>query len=275
MADSSSVNSAKIRNTYDIIKEEFSLEQLENFNYLLANYYIVDSSTKAVPSVFNSKEMLSKDLSIEKEDNDEIQILIYHTHASETYIDSREGEWEDTVAGPGEYLTQLLVKKGYNVYHDKTAYDKKNGQDNRNYAYSTARPSIEKFLEENKSVKVIIDLHRDAGEKRVTTVDGKAAAQIMFFNGLCRNQDGPIADLVNPYITSNLAFSLQANLIGRSMYPGLMYKIYLKNYRYNQHFCERYLLIELGTDKNTVEEAYNSMPYLADILDIVLSGGKN
>lgn len=253
-----------------LLTTEYSLEKMRNLNYLLANFYIVDSSTKATASLFQSDILLNKDMTIEKS-KEEVQILIYHTHASETYSDSRKGVPEDTVVGPGNYLTQLLQKKGYQVYHDQTAYDKKDGKDNRNYAYSTARPKIEQFLKEHSKVQVVIDLHRDSGTKRATMINGKETAQIMFFNGLCRNANGPIADLENPYILDNLAFSLQANLVGRSMYPGLMYKIYLKNYRYNQHLCPRYLLIELGTQQNTVQEAYNAMEPLAEILDQVLT----
>ncbi len=260
----------KVVSVRRLLTTEYSLEKMKNLNYLLANFYIVDSSTKATASLFQSEVLLNKDLTIEKSD-DEIQILIYHTHASEMYSDSRKGVQEDTVVGPGNYLTELLEKKGYVVYHDQTAYDKKDGKDNRNYAYSTARPHIEKFLKEHPSVEVVIDLHRDSGTKRVTMINGKETAQIMFFNGLCRNANGPIVDLENPYILDNLAFSLQSNLVGRSMYPGLMYKIYLKNYRYNQHLCPRYLLIELGTQQNTVKEAYNAMEPLAEILDQVLT----
>ena len=177
----------------------------------------------------------------------------------------------DTVRGPGEALAEYLRGYGYTVYHDMTAYDRKDGKDNRNMAYSTARPQIEAFLEKHPEVEVIIDLHRDSGAKRVATIDGKKTAQIMLFNGLCRNASGPIADLENPNLERNLGFSLQLNLTGRVMYPNLMFRIYLKNYRYNQHFRPRCLLVELGTDQNTVEEAYNAMKPFAEILDMVLS----
>lgn len=254
----------------NLIKSQYSLEKLKQFDYLMQNYYIVDSSTKAIAEVFDADKLLSMDLTIKKT-QDAPQILIYHTHASETYADSRPGVQEDTVVGPGNYLTELLESYGYVVYHDKTAYDMKNGMGNRNYAYSTARPKIEKILEDNPSIQVVIDLHRDGGAKRATMINGKSTAQIMLFNGLSRNADGPIAGLENKNLQTNLAFSLQTNLVGRSLFPGLMYRIYLKNYRYNQHFAGRYLLVELGTEGNTVEEAYNAMEPLAAVIDQVLT----
>lgn len=254
-----------------LLENNYCMQDLANPDYLLSTYYIVDSITSALPELFDGEALLGKDLSIQPAEEG-YQILIYHTHASEGFIDSREGEVMDTVRGPGEQLAEYLRGYGYTVYHDMTAYDRKDGKDNRNYAYSTAAPQIEAFLDEHPEVQVIIDLHRDSGAKRVTKVNGKQTAQIMLFNGLCRNASGPIDYLENPNLSGNLAFSLQTNLVGRVLYPNLMFRIYLKNYRYNQHFRERCMLIELGTDQNTVKEAYNAMEPLADILDTVLRG---
>ncbi len=255
----------------NFIKSQYDMSKLLDYNYLLSNFYIVDSSTKATEAIFDVEKLLNMNMSIKKS-NQGPQILIYHTHASETYIDSKPGVEADTVVGAGTYLTELLEGYGYKVYHDTTAYDRKeNGESNRNFAYSTARPSIQQILKENPTIQVVIDLHRDSGPKRVTTINGKDTAQIMLFNGLSRNQSGPIKDLENPYQQENLSFSLQTALVGRKLYSGFVHKNYLKNYRYNMHLCERSLLIELGTANNTVMEAYNAMEPLASILNQVLS----
>ena len=92
----------------------------------------------------------------------------------------------------------------------------------------------------------------------------------MLFNGLSRNLSGELSYLPNRNLSCNLAFSLQTKLIGDEMYPGLMHRIFLKDYRYNMHLMARYMLIELGTNNNTVEEAANAMEPLADILAQVL-----
>lgn len=252
-----------------IIGKKYLLENLLQLDYLKENFYIVNATTKMTTKEFDVEYFLEKDLSIEKKE--EPQILIYHTHGSEAFVDSRSGETEDTVVGMGDILAQYLTEKhGYQVLHDTTIFDKKDGKDNRNYAYSDALTYMEALLKKYPSIEVIIDLHRDAGTKRVTTIQGKKVAKVMLFNGLCRNTQGVLSHLPNKNLLDNLAFSFQMKLLGDEMYPGLMNRIFLKDYRYNMHLAERYLLIELGTNQNTVEEARNAMEPLSDVLAQVL-----
>lgn len=255
----------------DLVGTKYVMEDLRDLEYLKDNFYIVNATTKMTEAEFDVEYFIKKDLSVEK--SEEPQILIYHTHGSESFADSRAGETEDTIVGVGELLADILREKyGYNVMHDTTLFDRKNGKDNRNYAYNDALDYMEVLLKENPSIEIVIDLHRDAGAKRVVTIDGKQTAKVMLFNGLCRNTKGKLTYLPNDNLDDNLAFSFQMKLIGDEMYPGLMNRIFLKDYRYNMHLKERYLLIELGTEKNTVEEAKNAMEPLADVLAQVLGG---
>jgi len=255
----------------DVVGTKYVLEDLLNLTYLRDHFYIVNATTKMTEEDFDVEYFIEKDLSITK--TEEPQILIYHTHGSEAFADSRSGETEDTIIGAGVLLADILREKyGYQVIHDTTIFDRKNGKDNRNYAYNEALTHVEALLEEYPTIEVIIDLHRDAGTKRVATIDGKSAAKVMLFNGLCRNTQGKLASQPNHNLEDNLAFSFQMKLIGDEMYPGLMNRIFLKDYRYNMHLKERYLLIELGTEQNTVEEAKNAMEPLADVLAQVLGG---
>lgn len=118
------------------------------------------------------------------------------------------------------------------------------------------------------------DLHRDAvmeHTKLVTEINGKPTAQFMLFNGLSYlNQTGDIAELENPYIDTNLAFSFQMQVLANEYYPGITRKIYLKGYRYNMHVAPKTLLIELGAQTNTVEEIWNALDPLAHILAMEL-----
>ena len=257
----------------DVVGKKYIMEELQNSTYLKENLYIVNASTKMTEEEFDVEYFIGKDLSLKEETSDAPQILIFHTHTSEGFSDSRSGEVSDTVVGAGELLAKTLREKyGYQVMHDTTVFDRKNGKDNRNYAYNDALNYLQELLEKNPSIEVVIDLHRDAGEKRVATINGKQTAKVMLFNGLCRNTQGKLTYLPNKNLMDNLAFSFQMKLIGDEMYPGLMNRIFLKDYRYNMHLKERFLLVELGTEKNTVEEAFNAMEPLADVLHQVLGG---
>ncbi len=251
--------------------ETFTLEQLENRSFFYNNFYIIDPSTKITDLLFEPRTLLEKNLSIEK-DPSKPQILIYHTHSQEEFCDSRPGVEEDTVVGVGSVLAQVLSDYGYNVIHDKSKYDIMGEGLNRSLAYNYANAGITKILEENPSIEILIDVHRDSGNKRVATINGVDIAQVMLFNGIVTDAKGqPIEKLPNPNLQGNLAFSLQLQLKSREFYPGFMYKNYLKSLRYNLHHKERSILAEVGTVNNTVEEAKNSMHLLGSVIDEVLS----
>lgn len=248
-------------------------EKLLDFDYLKKNFYTVDSSTDIGADRLNAREMLEYDATISA-DASKPQILIYHTHAQEDFADSVPGDTSTTIVGMGEKLTQILRDEyGFNVIHHTGVYDT-----NRDYAYSVAGPAVEQILEENPSIEVVIDLHRDGVADTthlVTDVGGRPTAQFMFFNGLSYlNGKGNIDYLENPYIEENLAFSFQMKLAADEYYPGFARNIYLKGLRYNMHFRPKSLLIEVGAQTNTVEEVMNATDPIAHILAMVLKGEK-
>lgn len=246
-----------------------------DYEYFVRNFYIVSAETKATKELFRPKTLLSKDMTL-KATEDAPQILIYHTHSQEAFIDSRKGESSDTIVGIGAYLTQILSEEyGYNVIHDTTTYDIMKGSLDRNKAYNYALTGVSKILDKNPSIEVVIDLHRDGvsdNSKLVTNINGKQTARLMFLNGLSRNKQGPIEYLANPNISENLAFSLQLHMKSMEEYPNFTKKIFLRDYRYNQHLRGKSLLVELGNQNNTVSEARNAMEPLAYILSEVLEG---
>ena len=184
------------------------------------------------------------------------------------------GDASTSIVGVGEYLNQLLGSYGFHVIHHTGEYD----VETRDNAYSKAGPAVEQILRENPSIEIVIDLHRDGvpeGTRLVTEQGGKEMASIMFFNGLSRTTaNGDIGYLPNPYIQDNLAFSLQMQLAAKEYYPGFSRAIYLKGYRYNMHYCPKTLLVEVGAQTNTVQEAMNAMEPLADIIAKVISPGE-
>lgn len=254
-------------------KANINRKKLSDFDYLRQTFYQVDSSTTIGKDRLNAKELLGKDMTLKKTKGDAPQILIYHTHSQEGYKDSVAGDPSTTVVGLGDYLTKLLQEKyGYKVLHHTGEYD----VGDRDHAYTNAAPALEKLLKENPSIQVVIDLHRDGVAESthlVTKIGGKPTAQIMFFNGLSyTTKIGNVSWLPNSYIEDNLAFSFQLQLAAAEYYPGLARRIYLKGYRYNMHYRPQSLLVEVGAQNNTLEEAMNAMEPLSEILHQVLSG---
>lgn len=258
------------------VGRSFSREQLSDFQFLIDNCYIVDSTTYVEREEMNADTLLSMDMTMQQDASD-YQILIYHTHStSETFADSRPGVLEDTPVGLGDTLTTLLEEYGYKVYHDRTVYDQIDGKTDRNYAYTASGAGIDRILAEHPSIEVVIDLHRDGLNENthlVTEINGKPTAKIMFFNGVSRTvSNGELEYLANPNRQANLAFSLQLYLEGIQNYPDFLRRTYIKGYQYNLNRRPKALLIEVGGQTNTLEEAGNAMEPLAYILNQVLTG---
>ena len=254
---------------------DLSMERLNDFEYLVSNFYTVDSVTYINPSELNASELLGKDLRIDLSTGGS-KILIYHTHSQETFADS-DNDPSTSIVGIGRYLTEILNNK-YKIptMHHEGVYDLINGKLDRSEAYEFAKPEVEQILAENPSIEVVIDLHRDGVADTthlVTEINGKPTAQIMFFNGLSRTRvNGALAGMANPYLQDNLAFSLQMKIAAETKYPGFARRNYLRGYKYNMDLMPRMLLIEAGAQTNTVEEMRNAMEVLAYLLNSVLTG---
>ena len=254
---------------------DLSMERLNDFEYLVSNFYTVDSVTYINPSELNASELLGKDLRIDLSTGGS-KILIYHTHSQETFADS-DNDPSTSSVGIGRYLTEILNNK-YKIptMHHEGVYDLINGKLDRSEAYEFAKPEVEQILAENPSIEVVIDLHRDGVADTthlVTEINGKPTAQIMFFNGLSRTRvNGDLVGMANPYLQDNLAFSLQMKIAAETKYPGFARRNYLRGYKYNMDLMPRMLLIEAGAQTNTVEEMRNAMEVLADLLNSVLTG---
>ena len=248
----------------------YPMQQLMDYDFLMKHFYNVHTSTTADRELMNAKNLLSKDLTLEKEDAP--QILIYHTHSQESYKNSKKDE---NVVAVGQKLTDLLTEKGWNVYHDTTVYDLAVGKLDRSRAYTYALEGINEILARYPSIQVVLDIHRDGVGEDVylkTEIGGQPSARIMFFNGLSRTRkNGEIAYLNNPYREDNLATSFQMQLMAARYYPGFTRHIYLKSYRYNLDLAPKAMLIEAGAQTNTVEEMRNAMEVLADVLSRVLT----
>ena len=255
---------------------DISLESLRNFDYLLNHFFVVDPNTTIGDDTLNIDTLMEHDLTMQQ-DNSKPQILIYHTHSQEQFADSDPDDTSTWVTGVGDYLTQILTEQyGYHVLHDTQTFDIIDGEIDRSKAYNAARTGLLQILEENPSIEVIIDLHRDGvseDKHLVTDINGKPTAQIMYFNGLSyTNESGALDYLPNDNVIANLAFSFRLEYEAAGYYPTLTRCVYLKGYRYNLDLRPKSVLLEVGAQTNTVEDARNAMEPFAYILNKVLKG---
>jgi stage II sporulation protein P len=221
--------------------------------------YEVDDSAYVFESDFPIEDFLKADFTIDNDGGP--KILIFHTHGKEKFIGG-------TIIEAGTLLGEIISSDyGINVVHDFGIYNN----------YENMEPAVLNILEKFPSIEIAIDLHRDSvgGKRLATTIEGRPTARLMFFNGITRlNENGSprqLVELKNPYLKENLAFSLQMFLTANEKYPTLCRKNYIKGYRYSLHMLPKSLLVEVGSDANTIEEAYNAMYPLAEILaDVVL-----
>lgn len=201
-------------------------------------------------------------------------VLIYHTHSTESYALSDNGEFSTdyptrnddnnlNMIRVGEEIAAVLEAKGIGVIHDKTVYDTV-----YTGAYGKSRDGIEKILEKNPSVIITLDIHRDAvyyddytRVKPTAEIGGVKAAQMMIIAGA---EGGNVTDF--PDWETNLSFALNLQKAVNSKYEGLMKPIYFCNRKYNMDITPHSLLIEVGTDVNTLTEAAYSGRLLGDVL---------
>ena len=262
----------------ELIEPESEEQESENreseFEMLLNRYFSMDAATSVDSNRLNNS-LLDLDLTLDTEKTGP-QILIYHSHSQEGFADTVEGDDTTTIVGVGDYLTELLTETyGYQVIHDRGVYDLVDGVLDRNVAYDYSGEAVRQWLEKYPQIQVVIDLHRDGvdGKRFVVQENGRPTANLMFILGMSRTADQQdISYLPNPYIKENMAFALQLQKKAEEMAPELMRNIYLMAYRFNLHYRPKSLLLEAGTQLNTLEEEKNAMEVFAGILDAELKG---
>ena len=253
----------------------YSMEQLSDFDFLMSKMYTVPKRAKVLESDLVASEMLASDMSL-KGDNSKPQILIYHTHSQEGFVDSVQGDDSTSIVAVGTYLAKILSEVyGYNVIHCTEHFDIKGGSLDRSKAYTYAEYTVEQILEDNPSIEVVLDIHRDGlkegADKLVTNINGKDTAKIMFFNGVSRSSEsGDIDYLYNRYRKENLAFSFQLKLMALQCYPEFTRRNYIDAYQYNMHLRPKSVLVEVGAQNNTLQEELNAMEVLAEVLHRVI-----
>lgn len=223
------------------------------------------------------ESLLSADLPFTLENNHEVQVLIYHTHTCERYLTEDTGEYYDDyyprstdgdlgVMAVGDKIVKTLKAHGIGAVHDTTLHDYPSYEG----SYARSWETIGSYREKYPGIKVTIDLHRDAMTaddgtkyKPTFTHDGKKAAQVMIMAGCEDDGDFDFWD-------ENLVFAMQLQKKCEDMYPEMTRPLNFGEYTYNMNFNNGSLLIEVGTDANTVEEAVRSGGYLGEVLSALL-----
>lgn len=212
--------------------------------------------------------------------NDETapQVLIVHTHTTECYLERDDGVYqngdptrttdpEKNMTAVGNALAAQLKMAGIGVIHDTTIHDQP-----YNGAYAHSKAAIERYLKQYPTIRVVLDLHRDAvypdqntRVKPTAVINGKKAAQAMIIVGMMNTTASP-----NPHTQENLSFAVRLQQRLHTDYPTLMRPLNLANARYNHQLSNGSLLIEVGSDANTLEEAVYSAELIGNGLIQVL-----
>jgi len=249
-------------------------ENLHTFTYLRNNVYAIEPDTDLLPRHVDFNRWLNTDFSITPPDDPTLPtVLIFHVHSTEMFIDSDPTDPWTGIMGAGAYLQQALARYGIVAIHETGRFDIVNGRTQIMGAYERMEPVIQRILAENPSIQVVIDLHRDGvrgDHKFLTYVDGVPVARIMYVNGLSLlRQNGVLRELTNlpnPNLMDNMAFSFQMQMMSDYLFPGLNRRILLKEFRYSTHMRPKSLLVEVGNQNNTLQEAKNAMDLFARVL---------
>ena len=246
------------------IIEKFITPYTANTSY--GKVYLKNSTGLSI----DIKELLSSPINFKIQENSEPQVLIMHTHTTESYmLDNRNYYTENDKSRRtdenynnvrlGKIVTDKLNAAGIATLHDTTMHD----YPEYNGSYDRSNETVKGYLKKYPSIKIVIDMHRDAVAsgsdkiKLVTEIGGKKAAQVMLVMG---SQSGSTTNYPNWKENLKLAVRLQQKL--EEKYPTLARSINLCSRNYNQSLTTGSMLIEMGTDANNIDE----MSYSAELL---------
>lgn len=224
----------------------------------------------------NPQDFINKQLAFKLDDSGP-QVLIMHTHttesfAEETYIKGapdRDVDETKNITAVGKTMAETFLENGIQVIHDKTVHD----YPSYNAAYQSAASTINKNLNHYGSIKVVLDVHRDGitredgtKVKLVTDINGEQTAQIMLVVGSDVN-------LEHKNWRENFKFASKIQAKAIECYPSLMRPIDLRKERFNEQLSSGSLIIEVGSNGNTLEEAIRGGKRIAEVISMVLKEG--
>ena len=220
-----------------------------------------DNISDDVPQMTNSSgEADIKNEVAKPANSSEPKVLIVHTHATESYLPSSEGNFHkkdevNTVRDVGNIIVTELEAKGIGVIHDKTLHD----YPSYNSSYSRSYQTVSAILAKYPSIECVIDLHRDA-------VSSDAPSQTVSIGGkTCAKYSYVISNNASTY-SQNRSFVNKLNGIAAGKYSGFTGAVIERGYTYNQDLSSKYLLVEIGFNRNQIEDCRNTAGYFGKIL---------
>lgn len=248
-----------------VLEDQVIIDRLDEYESLII---VKDSegksSVESIPEPLNIKKM--------KINKEKPYILLYHTHGTEAYLPIKDSQYHTTekkynVVTIGEIMTKILEANGHKVDHVETYHD----LPSYNKSYSRSLNTVNKKMEEEKNLKVFLDVHRDgigddanyrerALSKAKTKINGVDVATFSIVVG----PDSPNKEQV-------LSFAKYIKAVSDTLYPNLCTGIIIKpKGKYNQFVSDYSALIEVGSNLNTIEEASESAKLIGEILTLVL-----
>lgn len=268
--------------------EQAKIDAMEVTGKIDEQTYTVNNATHVYGSVWaqnkthehdlDLKKVLSEPVDLKITDKSKPHILVFHTHTTESYMlldrdtysdayITRSNDPKRNMVRVGDEICDQLEQAGFAVIHDTNIYDS-----TYSGAYYRSEDQIDKYMEQYPEIQVILDIHRDAIKQSDGTmvaptavIDGKKAAQIMIISGC---QEGDITDF--PDWEYNLRFAVQLQKYCQEMFPGLVRPLFFCAREYNMHKSRCSLLIEMGSDANTLDEAAYSGRMLGKALAALL-----
>lgn len=262
------------------IKEEKVIKELEETQ----SEYEIKSVTLDWKNEFKNNTKYNVDVEALKREKlnfdvtkKDTEVIIYHTHTTETYTKTSEDTYEESgefrtldknynVVKVGSRIKELLERRGIGVYHEQEIYD----YPSYNLSYSKAGKAILELVKKYKNTKVVLDIHRDAlGSgteiyRPIVNIAGEDVAQILLVVG--SNQGG----LTHNNWRENLKFALKIQQIANQKYPGLVRYVILRKERFNQHVSTGAIIVEMGATGNTLDEVLRSADLFTDVLTEVI-----
>lgn len=250
-------------NSRDGMVEELTFHAGEGANYLTLPSGAQVRNCTDLDSDFVEEQMsIPTDIKLSLS-SEEPQVLIMHTHASESYLIDDSGYYDNaytsrttdasqSVVAVGQRIAERLAENGICVIHDGTLHD----YPYYNGAYDRARETVTQILDAYPSIKVVLDIHRDGIEESdgtrvaaVTEINGREAAQVMIISAA---SDGYY---YVPNYLENFRFACLLQNSMETANPGITRPILFQYCQYNQHLTTGSLLIEIGSHGNTLEQA--------------------